>query len=87
MHSKYGFMKENLTILEIGSSPETFIMQWKNLMEDNPSIRKMEEVRQNAIKENLSTFLKENQEERILSVIEYEMKNHLENILNSEVES
>ena len=69
------------------SSPETFIMQWKNLMEDNPSIRKMEEFRQNAIKENLSTFLKENGEERILAVIEYEMKNHLISIVNSEVES
>ena len=32
MHSKYGFMKENLTILEIGSSPggcTDVIMDWK----------------------------------------------------------
>jgi hypothetical protein len=69
------------------SSPETFVMQWKELMEDNRSLRKMEETRLNSILENLNTVLEENKERRIVAVIEYEMMVPVRENYTSEMES
>lgn len=69
------------------NSPEEFVIDWKNEIETNPGIRKMEESRSAQICNEIKKAAQEDKEVRRIAVIEYELKNDVERSLNIVPES
>ncbi|MCL4345977.1 MAG: hypothetical protein M1496_06435 [Candidatus Thermoplasmatota archaeon] len=66
------------------NSPEEFVVDWKNEIETNPGLKKMEESRSAQICTAISNARKEMPDERIMAVIEYEMKDDVERSLRGQ---
>ncbi|MGP6207424.1 hypothetical protein ACNF42_05280 [Cuniculiplasma sp. SKW3] len=69
------------------NSPEEFVIDWKNEIETNPGLKKMEESRSAQICSEIRKAVEENKEVRRIAIIEYELKEDIERSLNISSES
>ena len=69
------------------NSPEEFVIDWKNEIETNPGLRKMEQSRSTQICGEINKVAKENQDQKRIAIIEYELKDDVERSLRIAPES
>ena len=69
------------------NSPEEFVIDWKNEIETNPGLRKMEQSRSAQICGEINKVSKENQDQKRIAIIEYELKDDVERSLRIAPES
>ena len=69
------------------NSPEEFVIDWKNEIETNPGLRKMEQSRSAQICSEINKVANENQDQKRIAIIEYELKDDVERSLRIAPES
>ena len=69
------------------NSPEEFVIDWKNEIETNHGLRKMEQSRSAQICGEINKVAKENQDQKRIAIIEYELKDDVERSLRIAPES